>query len=136
MPPFEKGQSGNPAGRPPGARNRMTMLMEEMFDSQAEPVIRKVLAKAMTGDATAMRLCLDRMVPARRSRPAPFELPRLTGAGDAAQAAAAVVTAAAEGALTPQEAAAVAKVIDVFARTRSAADVEERLTALERMVNV
>jgi hypothetical protein len=32
---FEKGQSGNPAGRPPGSRNKATILAEAMFQGEA-----------------------------------------------------------------------------------------------------
>jgi hypothetical protein len=30
---YEKGESGNPAGRPPGSRNKATLLAEAMFQS-------------------------------------------------------------------------------------------------------
>jgi hypothetical protein len=30
MPQFQKGQSGNPAGRPPGSRNRATIMVQNL----------------------------------------------------------------------------------------------------------
>ena len=39
---FEKGQSGNPAGRPPGSRNKATVLAETMFQGAGEEIIRTV----------------------------------------------------------------------------------------------
>ena len=30
--PFQKGQSGNPAGRPRGSRNRSTILFENLLE--------------------------------------------------------------------------------------------------------
>jgi hypothetical protein len=50
---FEKGQSGNPAGRPPGSRNKATILAEAMFQGEAEGIIRMVLDKAREGDMTS-----------------------------------------------------------------------------------
>ena len=43
---FEKGQSRNPAGRPPGSRNKATILAESMFQGEAETIIRMVIDKA------------------------------------------------------------------------------------------
>jgi len=34
-PPFPKGHSGNPRGRPPGARNAATVLAEQLLDGEA-----------------------------------------------------------------------------------------------------
>ena len=33
---FEKGQSGNPAGRPAGSRNKATLLLDKLTDDEAE----------------------------------------------------------------------------------------------------
>jgi Family of unknown function (DUF5681) len=43
---YEKGQSGNPAGRPPGSRNKATILAETMFQGEAETIIRRAIDKA------------------------------------------------------------------------------------------
>ena len=34
--PFTKGQSGNPAGKPKGARHRATLAAEALLDGEAE----------------------------------------------------------------------------------------------------
>ncbi len=73
--PFPKGRSGNPQGRPPGARNAATVIAEQLLDGEAEALTRKAIDKAEEGDMTALRLCLDRVVPPRRERPVLFPLP-------------------------------------------------------------
>jgi len=73
--PFERGKSGNPAGRPKGARNYATVLAEGLLDGEAEAITRKVIDKALGGDSTALRLCLERLLPPRRERPVAFQLP-------------------------------------------------------------
>src|SRR6185436_9264718 len=104
---FQRGQSGNPAGKPPGSRNRTTTAVEALLDGEAEKLTRKAVEMALSGDTVAMRLCLDRIVPARKDRPVPFTLPKLETAADALAATAALVEAVAAGQLTPSEAAEV-----------------------------
>jgi hypothetical protein len=65
---FEKGQSGNPAGRPRGSRNKATVLAEAMFEGEVEAIVRMAIGKAKEGDITAIRLCLDRVLPRQRHR--------------------------------------------------------------------
>ena len=38
---WEKGQSGNPRGKPRGARNRATLLAEALLDGEAEALNEK-----------------------------------------------------------------------------------------------
>jgi hypothetical protein len=42
-PPFEKGCSDNPAGRPYGLRSRATQMAEALLDGEAEVPTRKVV---------------------------------------------------------------------------------------------
>jgi hypothetical protein len=111
---FQKGQSGNPAGRPRGARNRSTVLLQELLEGEAEAITRKVIALAKDGDMAAIKLCMDRLAPPRQSTPIACDLPPLAERKDAVSAMAALVAAVSAGDVTPSEAAAVGRLIDQF----------------------
>ena len=96
---------------------------------------RKVVELALSGDTTALRLCLDRLLPVRRDRPVPFTLPPLSSAKDATLAAAALVEAVAQGDLTPMEAAELSKLVANHIEALKTSELEERLAALEAAVS-
>ena len=79
--PFQPGQSGNPAGKPKGARNRATLAAEALLDGEATALTRKAIELALAGDSTALRLCLERLLPARKERLIEFSLPAIVGPG-------------------------------------------------------
>lgn len=122
--------SGN-TGRPSGARNRATMAALELMDGEAEALSRKAIEMALAGDTVALRLCLERVAPARKDAPVQFPLPRMTSAKDAAAAAGAVLQAVADGDVTPVEAAAVMVLVEAFRRTLESSELEARVAALE-----
>ncbi len=128
---FQKGQSGNPDGRPRGSRNKATILLRDLLDGDSEAIARKAIELAKQGDIAAIRVCLERLVPPRRSEPIVFELPPLATAADLLAALAAMVAAVAAGELTPSQAADLTKVVDSYVRTLAAAGFEERLAKLE-----
>ncbi|OLB74610.1 MAG: hypothetical protein AUI16_14210 [Alphaproteobacteria bacterium 13_2_20CM_2_64_7] len=132
--PFEKGESGNPAGRPRGSRNRTALLMENLLSYEAEAIGRKAVEMAIKGDMAAIRLCMDRLAPPRKEEPIAFELPPLEKPADSVAAAATLVAAVAEGELTPSEAAQLAKVIEVYVRAIETKIFDERLASLEKEV--
>jgi hypothetical protein len=132
---FQKGQSGNPAGRPRGSRNKTTVLMQNLLEGEAEEIARKAIEMAKAGDMGAIRVCMDRLASIRRKDPIAFELPPVDRARDSVTAVAAVVAAVAAGDLTTSEAAEVAKIIDVYVHALAATAFEERLEKLERAAN-
>jgi Family of unknown function (DUF5681) len=129
--PFEKGESGNPAGRPRGARNQATLLIQNLLADDAEAIGRKAIEMAKSGDLAAIRLCMDRLAPARKDEPVAFELPPIEKAADSVAATASIVAAVAAGELTPSQAAELCKVIDVYVRALESKGFDERLTKLE-----
>jgi Family of unknown function (DUF5681) len=134
--PFEKGQSGNPAGRPPGARNKATIMAEMLLQGEVEEMTRVAIKRAKEGDMAALRMCLDRAAPPCKHRTIAFELPPLESAQDAASALAAITAAVAAGELTPSEAGELFKLVDGFARMLEAKNLEQRVAKLEREVGI
>jgi len=133
---FQPGQSGNPAGRPPGSRNKRTILAEQLFDARAEKILNKILDDADDGDPAAQRLCLERIAPRLRDRPIAFALPPLEKASDTVAAMAAVAQGLADGELSAREAADLSTAIKNFAFTFDLHAIEERLTRLEKAAEV
>lgn len=71
--PFQPGESGNPAGRPRGARNKKTLLLEAL--------LRKVLGMGRRSGDPGMRRLIERTLAPRPrkpipARPAPQSSPR------------------------------------------------------------
>ena len=84
--PFPKGKSGNPRGKPKGARHKTTLLAEKLMQDDAENIVNAVLTAARDGDMTAARIVLDRILPARRDNPVNFALPKIKRPADAVAA--------------------------------------------------
>jgi hypothetical protein len=101
------------------------------LDGEAEEITRKAIELAKSGDGPALRLCMDRIMPARRDRPVAFSLPRLETGADAVVANAALVAAVAGGELTPSEAGELSKLVVAFTRAIEVTDIQTRLTKLE-----
>ena len=123
-------QPGNP-GRPPGARHKATLAAEALLDGEAEGLTRKCVEAALAGDMGALRICMDRILPARKERPVNFQIPPLQSAENAAAAMAAITEAVAGGDLTLAEADTASALVERFVRTLEAGEFEKRLRALE-----
>jgi hypothetical protein len=129
--PFAKGQSGHPAGRPAGARNKKTLAAAVLLDGEAEALTRRAVELAFAGDPTAMRLCIERILPPCRERSVKFALPPIESAADIAAAMKAVTAALAAGVITPGEAGRIAAVVETFVRAIETSDFERRLKIIE-----
>lgn len=125
---FKKGQSGNPAGKPKGARDKRTEL-RELLQPHAADLVKKAVELANAGDTTALRICIDRCIPVVKAKDAHVDLPELTGTP--AERGEAVMRAMALGQITPDEANAVMQVIAAQVRIIEADELEKRIAALE-----
>jgi hypothetical protein len=130
--PFEPGKSGNPKGRPKGSRNQATRLAEALLDGEAETLTRKMIKKASDGDTTALRFCLERLMPGKRERSVAFDLPpQIKTAADAANASARVLNECAAGNLSPNEAAQIMGLISSHVEVLKVSDLDARVAVLE-----
>ena len=121
---------GNP-GKPRGARHKATQAALALLDGEAEALTRKAVDMALDGDGTALRICLERIVPPRKDAPVIFDIPPMETARDAAKAAGAIIDAVASGDLTPTEGAHIMALVEGFRRTLETSDLEARVMALE-----
>ncbi len=120
--------------------NQATRDAAVLLSGEAGTLTRKAIELALAGDIAALRLCIDRIIAPQKEQPIAFAMPPIGklggGAGDLAAAMNAVTAAAANGAMTPAEAASLAQVLEAHARiVELAARLEaERLAATQKEV--
>jgi hypothetical protein len=64
---FQPGQSGNPAGRKKGQVNKYTELSKQLLSEKGPEIVQMVIQKALEGDVTCLKMCMDRIVPAQKA---------------------------------------------------------------------
>jgi hypothetical protein len=128
---WRPGKSGNPAGKPAGARNRVLQALDRVGADNARAVLDAAVEAAKGGDMRAAEMILSLVWPARKGRPVALALPDVRTAADLPAALAAVVVAVASGDLTTDEGAALAGIFDSQRRAIETAEFETRLAALE-----
>ena len=129
--PFPKGTSGNPAGKPKGALNHATRAAALLLDNECESLTRKVIELALSGDMTALKLCLDRIIPPRKERPVSIRLPSIKGVADLPRLTAAILKAVGQGELEPGQAAALVSLVANHGKALELAELDARIRALE-----
>jgi hypothetical protein len=126
---FRPGCSGNPAGKKPGTRNRLTILKEALREGEDATVARVVIDKALAGDAVAARFLLERLEPKPRGRAIHLEIPEgESPAGAVVATFNAALRAMAAGEITPDEAVAVSRFLEGRMRVLKAWQLEQKLT--------
>jgi len=121
---------GNP-GKPRGARHAITRAVETLLDGQAEALTQVAIQAALAGDMVALRICMDRISPARKEPLVSFTLPAISSPADIPAAQTAILQAVAAAELTPGEGAALVNMVGGIVRSFEAAELEARLAALE-----
>jgi hypothetical protein len=114
--PFQAGQSGNPAGRPRGARNQTTVLIEQLLEGNAEPITRKLIAQAKEGNPSALGLLMPALLPKRKDKLISIDLPPLEESSDAPGAIATIIAAVCAGGITPSEGTSLIRMVETYVR--------------------
>ncbi len=122
--PFAKGQSGNPKGKPRGARDRRSLILDAIAEQmncqsreEAELEWFKQLVRLAVegGDVTAMSMITKRIAPELKQTDSPIyiSLPKNKSLANQAES---IIRQMAQGKLTPQEALSVLQAVSVKAK--------------------
>lgn len=128
---WKPGESGNPAGKQPGTRNRATMMVLSIMEGGAKEITEAVIKAAKGGDLAAARLVLERLTPPMRERPISLALPDITTAEGISAAQHAILQAVGAGELMPGEGDTLASILENRRKALETEELERRIAALE-----
>jgi Family of unknown function (DUF5681) len=128
---YPKGTSGNAKGRPKGARNKATLAAEALIDGDAGAITKKAIELAKAGDLTAIRLCLERILPPRKCRPLKVNLPKIEGPRDILKAVNAILAAVSSGQITTDEADALLHTVEAARKAMETEELHRELDDLQ-----
>ena len=125
---WKPGQSGNPAGKKPG--NGKIDKLRAALAKELPEVLAALVAQAKAGDIGAIKLILERTVPALRPVDAASPL-NLPAAGGLAEQGRAVLAALASGYLPVNQATGILQGLGNLAKLVELDELEKRVAALE-----
>ena len=132
---YKKGYSGNPRGKPKGARNKSTLAAEALLEGSLEKICRKVEGEALNGNMQAAKMILERFLPPRKDRCIEIDLPLIDTFEDALNAVGFIVNAVGKGKITPSEGELLARMVESHSKALEAYQFESRLKNLEENLN-
>ncbi len=121
---FAKGSSGNPGGRP-----ATSAKYRKLLDERAPQLVERLVTLALAGDPAALRLCIERLIPATKARAALVPI-KLDG-GTLPEKGEQVLQALSAGTLTPDEAGSLLGALANQARLIETSELLARVEALE-----
>lgn len=125
---FKPGESGNPSGRPRGIPDKRSSL-RALLEPHAKDLVAKVVELAKDGDVSALRICIDRLIPVPKAKD---EVVTLEGFTDSpAECGRVVLAAVGDGSLTPEQGSTIMGTLSSQARIVEVAELEQRISALE-----
>lgn len=128
---FKKGQSGNPAGRPKGAKDKRTEL-RDLLKPHAPELIKKLVELALSGDASALKCCMDKLIPSVRARD---ESVSVNLQGDLTDKGNQLLAELSAGNISPSEGSQIMTMLTGQSRLATVDALERRIEALEKTVN-
>ena len=129
--PFAAGNTAG-RGRPKGSRNKASSVGQDLLDRFAPHLVGKCIERALkSDDRSAMRICMDRILPARRDASIRVSLPRIRTAQDLEKAAEKVTQAIGRGRIAPAEGEKMMNIFEIQARIIEKRQYESRLEKLE-----
>jgi Family of unknown function (DUF5681) len=130
MAKFKPGQSGNPAGRTKGLPDKRNHL-RSLLEPHRGALIEKAVSLALSGDTAALKLCIDRLIPALRPQDAPLAVPFDAG-GNKGASALAIFKQITEGEVSPSVGRELLAALVSVSEITEVEALTDRVAALER----
>lgn len=127
---FEKGHSGNPAGRPVGIRDRRVALRAAL-EGRANDLLDKAVERALEGDSAVLLALLSKLIPNLKSESGSVET--LIQGSMPSEQAKNLVSATMSGELSPSVALDLMGVLAGSLRIQETEEIFQRLERLEAM---
>ena len=128
---FMKGCSGNPSGKPKGAKNKSTLAAEILLEGSLEGICRKIEEEALAGNMLAAKMVLERFLPVRKDRTIRIDMPEIKTCEDVLCAIGCIVTAVGRGEISPSEGESLSRTVDIYSKALENHQLEARLQVLE-----
>jgi hypothetical protein len=126
---WEKGQSGNPAGRKPGSG--IVGELRQQMQAAAPEIISKLIENAKLGDPTSVRLIVERLIPLHKPQ-LPLISVDIPNEGSPIDRANALLSSVLAGQISADQAAAIVNIQSSIVALRESEELERRLIALEQ----
>lgn len=133
---FRRGQSGNPNGKPKGARNKSTIAAEALLAGSLEGICKKIEEEALGGNMLAAKMVLERFLPVRKDRVVRVDMPQIKTSKDVLCAIECIVTAVARGEISPSEGESLSRTLETYSKALENHQLELRLQELEALVKL
>ncbi|WP_153146433.1 DUF5681 domain-containing protein [Dechloromonas sp. H13] len=132
---FKPGQSGNPAGRPKGCRNKATQTVIALMEGAGEQIVQSVIRAAQAGDLAAAKMVIDRLAPPLRERPVNLpDFPDTNCIAGINRVSQIILESVASGELTPGEAATLSAIVEARRKALETQQLSERIGTLEKIL--
>jgi hypothetical protein len=127
------GQPGNKAGgKPKGAKNHVTRMVEVLVAGEAEQLVRSVIELAKQGNHAAINAVMGILAPPRKGRAVEIDMGPLDGTAESlATATTAILRAAADGLISADEGQQYGLLLAAAARSYEVEALEARIAVLE-----
>ena len=123
---FQPGFSGHPSGRP-----RRSREVQALLDELAPAALARCRALIAEGNVAAIRIVTSLGVPQPRADVAQVDLGNMCTIAGCQRALARIADAVGTGFISPAEAGPLTAIVEASAKMVQAADIEQRLAALE-----
>jgi hypothetical protein len=130
--PFQKGQSGNPAGRNKGLKNRATLALQKISHPELIAIVDNAIELAAEGHPYFARWCLEQVAPAPKFRATDFRAQPIKDVSDVDTALDKVNDALFAGTISLEDSTAAGEVLRITTEVLKRRKLRARLAELEK----